>query len=66
MRNKVPRAPNPNNLTCQVWVLMGPPAPGPEKYARPRTTSIRDVLNALMYRVSTAFFAKGFSAVSGG
>ena len=41
------------DLTDAEWSLLDPHLPGPASTGRPRTTDLREVLNAILYLVST-------------
>ena len=43
----------PSDLTDKEWVILAPLIPGPKRGGRPRTTDIREVLNAIFYVLKT-------------
>ena len=44
-----PRPPYPSDLTDEQWALSGPLLPPPVQAGAPRTTDLREVLNAIFY-----------------
>ena len=43
------RAPYPTDLTDEQWKILEPMLPPPKAGGRPRTTDLREVLNAILY-----------------
>src|SRR3954466_1400158 len=48
-----PRAPYDTDLTNAQWAILQPLLPPPPGGGRPRTTAMREVLNAILYRLRT-------------
>ena len=48
-----PRKPYPSDLSDAQWALLGPLLPPPVSAGAPRTTKLREVLNAIFYLLST-------------
>src|SRR5262245_17441973 len=46
-----PRKPYPSDLTNEEWAILGPELPPPVPAGAPRTTDLREVVNALLYRL---------------
>ncbi len=42
-----------SDVTDEEWALLEPHMPRPRSLGRPRTTSLRDVVNGLLYMAST-------------
>ncbi len=42
-----------SDLTDREWGLISPCLPGPRRLGRPRSTDLREVMNALLYITST-------------
>lgn len=53
----------PSDLTDLEWVVIASLLPGPRPGGRPRTTSLRDVLEAILY-ISLGIDARGNGAHS--
>lgn len=47
------RKPYPSDLTDKEWAILAPLIPGPKRGGRPRTTDMREVLNAIFYVLKT-------------
>jgi putative transposase len=47
------RKPYPSDLTDKEWAILAPLIPGPRRGGRPRTTDMREVLNAIVYVLKT-------------
>ena len=47
------RKPYPSDLTDKEWAILAPLIPGPKSGGRPRTTDMREVLNAIFYVLKT-------------
>jgi putative transposase len=47
------RKPYPSDLTDKEWAILSPLIPGPKWGGRPRTTDMREVLNAIIYVLKT-------------
>jgi len=45
------RKPYPSDLTHEEWAIIGPELPAPVAAGAPRTTDLREVLNAILYRL---------------
>lgn len=50
-RRKMPRY--PSDLTDREWALIAPFMPPPKRLGRPRTTDLREVMNAILYIATT-------------
>ena len=48
-----PRKPYPSDLSDAQWALLEPLLPPPVSAGAPRTTPLREVLNAIFYLLST-------------
>ena len=48
----VPITAHLSDLTDREWALIAPLLPGPRPLGRPRTTNLRDVMNAILYLAS--------------
>jgi putative transposase len=44
-----PRQPYPSDLTDQEWEILAPLLPKPKGFGHPRTTELREVVNAIFY-----------------
>lgn len=51
MDAKAPRRPYPSDLTDQEWAILAPELPAPVSAGAPRRTDLREVINALLYRL---------------
>jgi putative transposase len=45
------KQPYPTDLTDEQWAILGPLLPAPKPGGRPRTTDLREVVNALLYHL---------------
>jgi transposase len=43
-----------SDVTDREWALIEPFLPGPKRFGRPRTTNLREVINAIFYMATTA------------
>ena len=43
----------PSDLTDREWAIVGPMIPGPRRGGRPRTTDMRDVMEAILFIASS-------------
>jgi putative transposase len=48
---RAPRQPYPSDLTDEEWAIIGPELPAPVPAGAPRTTDLREVVNAILYRL---------------
>ena len=59
-----------SDLTAEEWVVIGPLLPSRKRLGRPRTTEMRDVLNAILvhraHGLPVADVAQGFSPAQHG
>src|SRR5437763_14843849 len=51
MDAKAPRKPYPSDLTVAEWAILAPELPAPVAAGAPRTTDLREVVNAILYRL---------------
>jgi putative transposase len=51
MDAKATRKPYPSDLTDQEWAILQPQLPPPVPAGAPRTTNLREVVNAILYRL---------------
>ena len=51
MDAKAPRKPYPSDLTDPEWAILAPELPPPVPAGAPRTTDLREVVNAILYRL---------------